>query len=78
MKRAEDRVFSPNCLTASKPVTPRAIASLTPAQHIIASEHLQQAQDLNSRLPGLPMRASSRGRSVANSYGSSKPTNGAA
>src|SRR5260370_827435 len=32
----------------------------------------------NSRLPGLPMRASSSRRSVANSAGSSQPTSGAA
>src|SRR5262249_44659669 len=70
---------STRCLTASKPITPRAMASLTPASTSSGwNTSSSRSTWTNSRLPRLAMRASIRRRSVANSAGRSQPTSGAA
>src|SRR5208282_3417371 len=57
---------STRCLTASKPITPRAIASLTAASTSSGRNTSSKRRTwTNSRLPGLPMRASSRRRRLS-------------
>ncbi len=64
---------------ASKPMAPRAIASPTAAAtSSILNASIRRSTCTYSRLPGLPMRASSRRRKVANSSGSCQPASGAA
>ena len=70
---------SAKCFTASKPMAPRAMASRTAAAtSSILNASISRKTCTNSRLPCLPIRASSRRRSVANSSGSCQPASGAA
>src|SRR5665213_2453101 len=49
---------STRCLTASKPITPRSSAALTPASTSSGRNTSSKRRTwTNSRLPGLPMRA---------------------